>query len=163
MKKRPKVRENRLEKICKEIIEDNRKKWKKRKVLEGEKKRIQEEKYRRDWEEYHCLERARKKKEELLHRIEKIVLNIGEKNLTWIKQNQKLWREYRDRERIDRGDEEKLMKKLRDKVPIRESRIERGTEKSETTIGCEKVKSGKRDTGVKEGAEESSWRLKKME
>ena len=66
MKKRPKVREDGLEKICDEIIEENRDKWKKRKVLVGENKRIQDEKDKRDWEKFNRLEKARKKKEEIL-------------------------------------------------------------------------------------------------
>ena len=95
IKKRPKEGRNEaLEEICREMIEENRLNWKKRKILRGKEKRLQEEKDIQDWEKFCRLEKAKTKKKELLERIEKVNLKIRGKNLKWIRNKQRLWREY---------------------------------------------------------------------
>ena len=95
IKKRPKEGRNEaLEEICREMIEENRLNWKKRKLLRGKEKRLQEGKDMQHWEKFCRLEKAKTKKKELLERIEKVDLKIRGKNLKWIRNKQRLWREY---------------------------------------------------------------------
>ena len=123
LKKRPKEKRNdALEEICNEILEENRQKWKKRKILRGEEKRLQDEKDEKDWDKFHRLEKAKIKKKELMERIRKVDVRIGGKNLNWIRNKQRLWREFREKEGIDKEMEKDLMKCLIEKVPIRENR-----------------------------------------
>ena len=49
------------------------------------------------------------KENELLKRIEKVDIKIGGKNLNWIKNKQRLWREYREKEGIDEKTERELI------------------------------------------------------
>ena len=162
MKKRPKEKEKGLERICEEIIEENRISWKKRKVLRGKEKKLQDEKDLRDWEKFHRLERAKRKKAELLKRLENTEIKVGGKSLTWIKNKQRLWREFREKEGIDKDDERELINKLIEKIPIREKKEEGKTtvvpsendekeKREEVTVDLEGKQKERKEDIVKRG------------
>ena len=117
-----KKKKEKLEDICNEIMEENRLTWKRRKVLEGEKKREQEEKDRLDWERFIRIEKAKRKKEELLRKLEKKEIKLTGKSVKWIRNKQKLWRNYREKIGFDSDDERELFNRVIENIPVREKR-----------------------------------------
>ena len=130
-KEKEEIKEGRKEellKLCEEIIAENTQEWKRRKLDEEGKRKLREEKEKSEMEKKTRLEKAAKKKKELLEKIEKknggnIVIIKKGKGLQWIREKQKKWREYREREQITDEDEVEMRRKLLEKIPTREKKM----------------------------------------
>ena len=79
------------------------------------------------------MKKRKGQREELLSRLAKkgeiIVLKKG-KSIDWIKRKQSQWRNYREKVKITKEEEENLQRKIIEKIPERKIRFEKTPEKS---------------------------------
>ena len=129
--------ETNLEELCEEIIEENKSKWKRRKLDEEARKKLEEEEIeklvRENREREERLRKAKIRKEEFLARLarkKEIVIIEKGKDKNWIKRKQKQWREYRVKEEIDSEEEKEMFNKLIMKIPERRRRSSGGEGKT---------------------------------
>ena len=118
-----------LSTICEEIIIENSKRWKKRKLenivhitnREREEKEIED----KENEKRKRIELAEKKKTELLNKLKlKGELRVFGKNIGWIKKKQQLWRKYRDNIGFNSDDEEEMRRGIIEMIPERKPKID---------------------------------------
>ena len=68
------------------------------------------------------IEKAKRKKEELLRKLEKKEIKLTGKSVKWIRNKQKLWRNYREKIGFDSDDERELFNRVIENIPVREKR-----------------------------------------
>ena len=118
-----------LSTICEEIIVENSKKWKKRKleniVYIRNKEREEKELEDKENERRKRIELAEKKKAELLSKLKKKgELRVFGKSVGWIKKKQQLWRKYRDIVGFNSDDEEEIKREIIDMIPERKPKFD---------------------------------------
>ena len=133
-----------LSTICEEIIADNNKKWKRRRLdnvvymrnRENEEKILLE----KEKEKKKRLELAEKKKSELIRKLkQKGELRITGKSIEWVKRKQQLWRKFRESVGLNSDDEEDLRREIVSLIPERKpifdaEKLENGVNLKTTVI-----------------------------
>ena len=118
-----------LEIVCEEMITENSKRWKKRRldeeILRKEKEREEKLQIEKEREKIERLDKAKRKKEELIKKLrEKGELVMLGKNTEWIKRKKESWRKYREKESLNSDDEEELRRKVIELIPERKLKLD---------------------------------------
>ena len=114
--------------VCKDIIAENENNWKRMRLDNEALERLREEREKEEEERRLRIERAAKKKKDLLEKIEKkngnkIIIVKNGKGVDWIREKQRMWRQYREKENITDEEEKELRRTLIQKLPERKKKL----------------------------------------
>ena len=124
MRKRKK-REKDLKKVCDDIITECKGNWEDRHEAEVEKRKEINEKEASEWEKFVRLNKAKKKKEDLLKKIKSEKgLSSLKRDEKWISEKKKCWRKFRDKCEINDLEEQEIIREKLKRIPVRQKRSE---------------------------------------